>query len=116
MLPAVQGPTGDVAVVVLALAVMLASAKIGGHLAARIGQPAVLGELVAGVILGNVYLIGIPWFRGYPTNPTIESLAQIGVIILLFEAGLESTVRDMVRVGISSFLVAVVGVLTPFAL
>jgi Kef-type K+ transport system membrane component KefB len=116
MLPAVQGQAGEVATVVLALAVMLASAKIGGHLAVRIGQPAVLGELVAGVALGNVYLIGIPWFRGYSTNSTIEILAQIGVVILLFEVGLESTVRDMLRVGISSFLVAVLGVVTPFAL
>ncbi|MBI4500287.1 MAG: cation:proton antiporter [Gemmatimonadetes bacterium] len=95
---------------------MLGAAKLGGDLAVRVGQPAVLGELVAGVALGNAFLIGIPWFRSFTTNPSIDVLAQLGVLILLFEVGLESTVRDMMRVGISSLLVAVLGVITPFAL
>ena len=48
--------------VVIALAIILAAAKLGGHLAAQVGQPAVLGELVAGVVLGNLDLAGISWF------------------------------------------------------
>jgi Kef-type K+ transport system membrane component KefB len=102
--------------VLLALAVMLAAAKIGGDLAVRIGQPAVLGELVGGVLLGNLHLVGIPWVQGFVTDPSVDVLAQIGVLILLFQVGLESTVRDMMRVGLPSLLVAVLGVVTPFAL
>ena len=110
-------PAADpVAAVVLALAVILAAAKLGGHLAVRLGQPAVLGELVVGIVLGNLDLFGITLFRGFAGNPTIGVLAQIGVVILLFQVGLESTVRDMLRVGVPSLLVAVLGVITPFAL
>jgi len=105
-----------VAAVVLALAVILAAAKLGGELAVRLGQPAVLGELVVGIALGNLDLFGITLFRGFADIPTIAVLAQIGVVILLFQVGLESTVRDMLRVGVPSLLVAVLGVITPFAL
>lgn len=105
-----------VAAVVLALAIILAAAKLGGELAVRVGQPAVLGELVAGIALGNLDLFGITLFRGLATDPTIGVLAQIGVVILLFQVGLESTVRDMLRVGVPALLVAVLGVVTPFAL
>lgn len=110
------GSQDAVTSVVLALAVMLAAAKLGGDLATRGGQPAVLGELVAGVVLGNVYLLGVPWFRAIPSNPAVEVLAQLGVLILLFEVGLESTVRDMMKVGLPALLVAVLGVATPFVL
>jgi Kef-type K+ transport system membrane component KefB len=98
------------------LAVILAGAKLGGDLATRAGQPAVLGELVAGVLLGNLHLLGVPWFRAIASNPSIDVLAQLGVLILLFGVGLESTVRDMLKVGLPSLLVAVLGVVTPFAL
>jgi len=108
--------TDPVAAVVLALAVILAAAKLGGHLAMRLGQPAVLGELVVGIALGNLDLFGLTWFRGLAGDQTIGVLAQIGVVILLFQVGLESTVRDMLRVGVPSLLVAVLGVVTPFAL
>ena len=110
-----MGPS-DVAPVILALAVILAGAKLGGDLATRARQPAVLGELVAGVLLGNLHLLGIPWFRAIASNPSIDVLAQLGVLILLFAVGLESTVRDMLKVGLPSLLVAVLGVVTPFAL
>ena len=102
--------------VLLALAVILAAAKLGGDLAARLKQPSVLGELVAGVLLGNLALIGIDWAEPFKTDATLEMLAQLGVIILLFEVGLESTVRDMMKVGWTALLVAVLGVVTPFAL
>ena len=108
--------TDPVAAVVLALAVILVAAKLGGDLAVRAGQPAVLGELVAGIVLGNLALVGVPWFRGLAADPTIGILAQIGVVLLLFQVGLESTVREMLTVGVPSFLVAVIGVVTPFAL
>ena len=115
-LPSFPGPQAPATTVVLALAVILAVAKLAGHLAARIGQPAVLGELVAGVVLGNLSLAGISWAEPLKTNPTLEVLAQLGVIVLLFEVGLESTVRDIMKLGLTIVLVAVLGVATPFAL
>lgn len=111
-----SGPNDPVAAVVLALAVVLAAAKLGGDLAERIGQSAVLGELLAGVLLGNLSLTGLGWFEPIAANETVGILAQIGAILLLFEAGLDSTVRDMLQVGLRSLLVAVLGVVTPWAL
>jgi Na+:H+ antiporter len=102
--------------VLLALTVILAAAKIAGHISVRIGQPAVLGELVAGVLLGNLGLVHIHGLHNIAENPTVDVLARLGVVILLFEVGLESTVRDMFKVGLPSLLVAVLGVIAPFAL
>src|SRR5688572_17847367 len=110
------GHADPVAPVLLALAVILTAAKVSGNLAIRIGQPAVLGELVAGVLLGNMHLVGLDAFQALERNEAIEMLARLGVIILLFEVGLESTVRDMLRVGLPSLLVAILGVVVPFAL
>ena len=102
--------------VVLFLAVILAAGKLGGHLAVRFNQPAVLGELLAGVTLGSFDLAGLGWFSSIAADPTVETLARLGVVILLFEVGLESTVPDMLKVGLTAVLVAVLGVLAPFAL
>jgi Kef-type K+ transport system membrane component KefB len=110
------GHTDPVTPVVLALAVILAAAKLAGHLAVRTGQPAVLGELLAGVALGSLDLAGIEWFHAIETDAAIEVLARLGVIILLFEVGLESTIRDMLKVGLPSLFVAVLGVVAPFVL
>jgi hypothetical protein len=114
--PDSAGHTDVVAPVVLALAVILAAAKLAGHAAVRLGQPAVLGELLAGVVLGSLDLAGIGWFRGIERDAAIDILARLGVLILLFEVGLESTVRDMLKVGVPSLFVAVLGVVAPFAL
>jgi Kef-type K+ transport system membrane component KefB len=108
--------TDPIATTALFLAVILAAAKLGGELAMRLRQPPVLGELVAGVILGNLALIGLDWFERIEVDPSVEFLSRVGVLVLLFEVGLESTVRQMLRVGLSSLLVAVVGVLVPFGL
>ena len=111
------GGHGDgIAPVIIALAVMLTAAKLGGDLVSRLGQPPVLGELIAGVVLGNLYLVGVPGLRGLADAPGIEILAQLGVLVLLFQVGLESTVPEMMKVGLVALLVAVLGVVTPFAL
>ncbi len=111
--------------VLVYLVVMLVAAKLGAELFERIGQPAVLGELIAGVVLGNLVLLDSGWtfFEALRANVltdhaaiAIDILAKIGIIILLFEVGLESSVKDMRRVGFSSFLVAVIGVVLPFVL
>jgi Kef-type K+ transport system membrane component KefB len=102
--------------VLAALALVLVAAKVGGDLAVRVGQPAVLGELAAGVLLGALPLAGVPGVAWIAHDFIIASLAEIGVVILLFEVGIESTVRDMARVGRSAFLVAAIGVVVPFGL
>jgi Kef-type K+ transport system membrane component KefB len=110
------GHTDPVASVVLAVAILLAVAKAGGELSVRMGQPAVLGELLAGVVLGNLTLAGFHGFDPVKTDTQVDMLARIGVLLLLFEVGLETTVRQMLKVGPSSALVAVLGVIAPFAL
>ena len=110
------GAADPIVPILLYLTIVLAAAKVGGWLAMRAGQPPVLGELVAGIALGNLGLIGVHALEPMKTEPTLAILASLGVILLLFEVGLESTVRQMMRVGPSSLLVAVLGVIAPFAL
>lgn len=104
----------DIARFFLALAAILVAAKLLGELAERIGQPAVLGELVAGVLLGGSVLGVVP-AEGVPAQ-LIHVLAELGVLLLLFEIGLETDLREMFRVGPASLAVAVVGVVLPFGL
>lgn len=105
-----------VAAIVGGLALMLLAAKLGGELAIRVKQPAVLGELLAGIVLGNLSFGGVPPFHALATNESIEVIAGIGALILLFEVGLESTVGQMLKVGLTSLLVAILGVVLPFAM
>ncbi|MBI3986992.1 MAG: cation:proton antiporter [Lentisphaerae bacterium] len=106
-------PVGQVA---FALVVILVVAKFGGELAVRLGQPAVLGELIGGVFIGNLTLLGFSGFESFKTDLSVDMLSRIGVLILLFEVGLESTVGQMLKVGLSSLFVATLGVAVPFAL
>ena len=100
----------------LALVVLLPSAKLAGMAAERLGQPAVLGELLAGMLLGNLGLVGFYGLDYLKTDAAVEILASLGVILLLFEVGLDSSLADLMKVGLSSLLVAVVGVVLPFGL
>src|SRR5262245_17810707 len=108
--------TDPVALLVLYLAVILIAAKIGGDLAIRIGQPAVLGELLIGVVLGNLTFVGYSGLEPIKTDPMVNTLSSLGVLLLLFEVGLESTVAQMLKVGLTSLTVAVLGVIAPFIL
>lgn len=121
------GHTDPVTPLLLGLSVVLLAAKIGGDLMVRVRQPAVLGELLVGVVLGNLVLLGFDGLEflrpGAPhaessglVSTTLDMLARIGVILLLFEVGLESSVREMVKVGWSSLIVAVLGVVAPMGL
>jgi Kef-type K+ transport system membrane component KefB len=105
-----------VARIALFLACVLVAAKLGGELAVRAGQPAVLGELVAGIVLGNVAFLGVDFLTAMKQDPVLDVLGGIGALILLFEVGVHSSVGQMLRVGASAFLVATVGVIVPFAL
>lgn len=100
----------------LILAAMILAAKLGGEVAVRLDQPAVLGELCVGIVLGNLHLVGINAFHGAAQLVPIEFLAELGVILLLFEVGLESTLSEMRAVAPTSGLVAVIGVVAPIAL
>ncbi len=93
------------------LVVMLGVAKIGGYLAQRLGQPAVLGELFGGVIAGRSVLGLVD-----AGNETIHLLSELGVVILLFAIGLETDLVRLFKVGATSLVVAVVGVALPFLL
>lgn len=113
----------------LGMSVILLAAKFGGDIAMRLKQPAVLGELLVGVLLGNLVLAGfegLEFLRPPSTHDaggattmaalTLDMLARVGVILLLFEVGLESNLSDLRRVGPSALLVATIGVVVPMAL
>jgi Kef-type K+ transport system membrane component KefB len=95
------------------LAIMLLAGKFSGELAERMGQPAVLGELLAGAILGGSLLGIIPTVAEDALTPVVEVLAEIGVVILLFEIGLQTDLKAMARVGKGAAAIAVVGVVLP---
>ena len=99
-----------IAELLLALIAIFIAAKVFGELAERIGQPAVLGELVGGVVIGvsGFHLVD-------PHNVTVHLLAELGVILLLFLIGLETDLNKLMSVGGPAASVAVVGVLLPFA-
>jgi Kef-type K+ transport system membrane component KefB len=97
------------------IAVILVAAK-ASNLIARYGQPPVLGELLVGAIFGNLGLAGIHFFDPVRGDSVIRFLAELGVVILLFQVGLESNIKKILRVGPRALLVACVGVLAPFML
>ncbi|MUL36548.1 sodium:proton antiporter [Gloeocapsopsis sp. AAB1 = 1H9] len=129
--------------VLLSLVVIYLARQIGGEISNRVGLPPVLGELVAGVLVGvsALHLLTFPEAGVEPSssliirflestsgltpdlavavfrdqNDVISVLAEIGVVILLFEIGLESNLKELLDVGIQATLVAIVGVVVPFA-
>jgi Kef-type K+ transport system membrane component KefB len=109
------GHGGQTALIFLWIAVILIAAKLSG-IVERFGQPSVLGELVVGVLLGNLGLIGYHGFDQVSQNEIINFLAELGVVILLFQIGLESNIKQMKSVGLPAFMVAIVGVVAPFVL
>ncbi|MEM1427143.1 MAG: cation:proton antiporter, partial [Cyanobacteria bacterium P01_H01_bin.130] len=132
--------------VLLSLIVVYLASKIGGELCMRLDLPPVLGELVGGVVVGVSVLNLLVFPEGglaeaaadsrlmnflqitagvdpammgsvfASTSETIEVLSEIGVILLLFEIGLESDLNELIRVGPQAAIVAVIGVVTPFIL
>jgi Kef-type K+ transport system membrane component KefB len=85
------------------------AAKVAGEAMERIGQTAVLGELLAGVLIG-------PGVLGLVhESDVLHALAELGVLILLFEVGLESDLAELLRAGLQATLVAIIGVAVPFA-
>ncbi|MEJ5252186.1 MAG: cation:proton antiporter [Chthonomonadetes bacterium] len=97
--------------ILLMLTIILAAAKLLSELSERISQPAVLGELLAGLILGDSLLRIVD-----PHNEILHTLAELGAVLLLFEIGLESDITELFRVGWRSLWVAIIGVVTPAVL
>jgi len=110
------GRAGAVPSILLGLAIILIMAKLGGELFERIGQPSILGELLTGIVLGNVHLLGINVFDFLREDTTFTVLAEVGVVLLLFEVGLETNVKEMLGLGVTATLVALVGVVVPSVL
>jgi Kef-type K+ transport system membrane component KefB len=95
----------------LALAAILIATKLLGELAQRIGQPAVLGELLAGVLLGPSLLRIVD-----PHDPVLSALGELGVLILLLQIGLHTDLKAILQVGVPATVVGLVGVIVPFGL
>lgn len=95
----------------ISLVALLVTTKLLGVLAQRVKQPAVVGELIAGVLLGGSVLGIVD-----PNDPVIHSLAELGVLVLLFEIGLHTDLKSLMKVGSEAVVVAVVGVALPFGL
>ena len=100
----------EAASVFLQIAAILVAARLGGEIATRFGAPSVIGELAAGIVLGPSVL---GWLE---INEMIRLLAEIGVIMLLFEVGLETDLGRLARAGQKSVIVAVGGFAIPFVL
>jgi Kef-type K+ transport system membrane component KefB len=105
-------PHASIPELFLTLATILVAAKLLGELAERLEQPAVLGELVAGALLGGS-MMGVVPTEGVSAE-VVHVLAELGVVLLLFEVGLDTDLREMFRVGPVSLSVAMVGVILPF--
>jgi len=114
--PAMAASSGVVGENLLWLALIILAARLFSPLAQRIGFPAVLGELLLGVALGNLGLLGVHYFDTIARDPIIQFMAELGVIILLLQIGLETRLGDLVRVGARASLVGSVGIVVPFAL
>ncbi len=103
--------------IIISLAVLLFSAKLFAELFHRIKMPVVLGELLAGIIVGPFALGGLPIFNGEPLvilDETVKHIGEIAAIVILFIAGLEITPREFLRGGAASFVVGSLGVIVPF--
>jgi Kef-type K+ transport system membrane component KefB len=103
----------SIAHVALIVALILVVARLAGDVASRAKQPPVLGELLAGIALGAV---PSAFVRQIASDHSVDLLAQLGVLILLFEVGLHSTVRDLLEVGAAAARVALLGTIASFAL
>lgn len=102
----------------LALGVIITAAKVGGLISARWGQPSVLGELLAGLVLGPtaIHLFGLPIFSDTHLPETIKHLAEVGVILLMFVAGMEIDLGEMARAGRAATFAGTLGMVAPIAL
>jgi Kef-type K+ transport system membrane component KefB len=103
--------------VIISLAILLFTAKIFAEIFHRLKMPIVLGELLAGIIIGPFAIGGLIYFDGQPLvllDETVRNIGEISAIVILFVAGLEITPREFLRGGAASFTVGSIGVIVPF--
>jgi Kef-type K+ transport system membrane component KefB len=103
--------------IVLTLGILLFASKLFAELFHRIKTPIVLGELLAGIIVGPFALGGLPFFDGKPLvvlDETVRHIGELSAIVILFIAGLEITPREFLKGGAASFTVGSIGVIVPF--
>src|ERR671912_708446 len=103
--------------VIISLGILLFAAKLMAELFHRIKLPIVLGELLAGIIVGPSALGGLPIFNGEPLvilDETVKHIGEIAAVVILFIAGLEITPREFLRGGAAAFTVGSLGVVVPF--
>jgi Kef-type K+ transport system membrane component KefB len=103
--------------VIISLSILLFSAKVFAEIFQRLKMPVVLGELLAGIMVGPYALGGLPLFEGRPLvvlDETIKHIGELSAIVILFVAGLEITPREFLRGGAASFTVGALGVIVPF--
>src|SRR5574338_882970 len=99
------------------LSIILLSAKLAGYLSVRLGQPSVLGELLVGILLGPslLNLLNLPFIES-GLSSTISELAEMGVLLLMFLAGMELHLNDLARSLRPSLLAGALGVVFPLVL
>ncbi len=102
----------------LALGVILLASRAGGAIARRLQQPRVLGQLIVGVILGPTLLDMLHWgiLQGVDLQHTIKEFAELGVLLLMFNIGLEVHLSELAKVGKVAVFAGVLGVVVPIAL
>jgi len=103
--------------VIISLSLLLFASKLFAELFHKIKLPIVLGELLAGIVIGPYALGGWPLFNGEPLvilDETIKNIGELAAIVILFVAGLEITPREFLRGGLSSFTIGALGVIVPF--
>ena len=96
--------------ILLDIALILVATKVGGLISRKLKMPEVLGALIAGVILGPLILNAVQY------NENIKLLSTLGVILLMFLAGLETNVEEFKKAGISALFIAIMGILVPLVL
>ena len=107
-----------IAPILAALIIVIVAAKVSGWISVRIGQPAVLGELLAGLVLGPSLLgvFAIPYFAEAHVTDLLIELGEIGVILLMFVAGMDIHLEDMIKTGKPAVVAGTLGVLAPVVL
>ncbi len=100
----------------LGLVLIILAAKLGAELFERVRQPAVLGELLVGMLMSGLALGGVGYFYALRDSAGLHAAAEVGVILLLFEVGLHSRLHEMLEVGLTATLVATLGVVAPVVL
>ena len=100
------------------LAILLFSAKTAGFLSVKLGQPSVLGELLVGILLGPslINILHLPVFSLHESGEFIREVGEIGVLLLMFLAGLELHLNELTQNKTASMLGGILGVLVPIGL